>query len=937
MSPVVLLTGATGFLGAQIARRLIQRADCTIIALVRAKDHEDALHRLSRAWWDWQELACAIGTRVRVVCGDVTAPRLGLDAPTDASGPWRYDALVHEVTHIVHSAADLRVNAPIDELRRTNVEGTANLLDFARAVQRDHGLARFSHVSTAYVCGARRGDVPEEALNEEFGFSCAYEFSKYEGERLVQAARSELAISVFRPGMIVGDSRTGEVKTFNTFYFPLKLYLTRVTHILPANPNLRVNIVPVDYVADSVARLTFDARAEGLNFHLTAPRQALPTARELAEFVRAWAKERLHLDLPRPILFPLPEFATRGRYNPLRPSRHDWGGILGALRTLAPYFNERVRFQRDNVDRLLGPYEIQWREMMPPILEYATYFDFMHRSERTVHEQIVYRLGSKSRGVTYCDIVQGQAILHSAAEVRRDMLAAASALRALGIKRGDRVAMVGLNSTRYLILDVAIGLVGAFSVPLYYTSPPADIDPILQASGARLLFIGAPLLLDRLAELKTELPVISFLEQPASVNNVMAWAKFLSLGSDGPAVTASPAGFGDPATLRYSSGTTGRPKGVMFNHEHLRWMGECLPSLMPWTARNKSANYLSCLPMNHVVEGILATYPPYYTPAPMNIYFLQDLHDLARILPRVKPTVFFSMPRVYEKMWERLQDNQLGRLYLGLRENTVKRTLRPLVRQSLLRNAGLDRCASLLVGSAPSSESLLRAYHELGIEVHNSYGLTEAPLVTLNRPCANRIGTVGEPLPKTQIRIEEDGELLVRGPQVTAGYFNEGDATPFRDGWLATGDLGQMTAEGSLLILGRKKELIKTAYAKYVHPAKIETRLREIPGVAEAMLVGEGKPFCAALMWVADGYGDQARAGNIDRAVLVMNKQLAHPEQVKRWAILPNDLSIERGDLTANLKLKRNAVTQRLQPIVSALYDGGVACENVLHIGAAER
>ncbi|KPK13549.1 MAG: long-chain fatty acid--CoA ligase [Betaproteobacteria bacterium SG8_41] len=932
MSAVVLLTGATGFLGTQVARRLIQKADCTVIALVRAEDREAARHRLARAWWDWRELADAIGTRVQVECGDVSAPCLGLEAPT-------YDALLHTVTHIVHSAADLRVNAPIQELRRTNVQGTANLLDFARAVQRGHGLARFSHVSTAYVCGGRRGAVPEEALSEEFGFSCAYEFSKYEGERLVQAAKGELPISVLRPGMIVGDSRTGEIKTFNSFYFPLKLYLARVTNILPANPNLRVNIVPVDYVADAIVRLTFDARAEGLNFHLTAPYEALPTARELAEFTREWAKERLHLNLPKPIFIPLPEFATRGRYNPARPSRHDRGGLLGSILTLAPYFNERVRFQRANVDRLLGSYEFKWREMMPPLLDYATFKGFMHRSDRTVHEQIVYRLRSTHRGVTYYDIVQGQIIRHSAAEVRRDMLAAANALRALGIKRGDRVALVGLNSTRYLILDVAIGLVGAVSVPLYYTSPPADLDAILQASGARLLFIGAPQLLERLAELKTELPMISFLERPVSENRVMGWAKFLSLGRDDPASTASPAGFGDLATLRYSSGTTGRPKGVMFYHEHLRWMGECLPALMPWTARNKHANYLSWLPMNHVVEGITAAYSPYYTPAPVNIYYLQDLRDLARTLPRVKPTVFFSVPRAYEKMWERFQDNRLARLYLGLPENIVKRTLRPLLRASLLRNAGLDRSVELMVGSAPCSEDLLRAYHELGVEVHNSYGLTEAPLVTLCRQGANRIGTVGELLPETQIRIEEDGELLVRGPQVTAGYFDAGEATPFRDGWLATGDLGQMTEDGSLVILGRKKELIKTAYAKYVQPGKVESRLKEIPGVAEAMLVGEGKPFCVALLWVDDGHGDTARADaqRIDRAVLAMNEQLSHPEQVKRWAILPNDLSIERGDLTANLKLKRQTVARRLQSVVSALYDGGAACENVLHLGAAER
>jgi long-chain acyl-CoA synthetase len=929
MSEIILLTGATGFLGTQIARRLIQKSDCTVIALVRAPDLDSAQHRSSRAWWDWRELADAIGTRVEVICGDVALTRLGLDTTT-------YDRLVHVATHIIHAAADLRVNAPIEELRRTNVQGTANVLEFARAVHRDHGLARFSHVSTAYVCGGRRGDVAEEALSDKYGFSCAYEFSKYEGECLVQEAKAELPISVFRPGMIVGDSRTGEIKTFNSFYFPLKLYLTGVTLFLPANPNLHVNIAPVDYVADAIVQLAFDARAEGLNFHLTAPYETLPTAGELAEFVRKWAKERLHINLPKPLLIPLPEFATRGHYDPSRPSQPR-NGIVGSLQMLAPYFNEHVRFQRNNLERLFGPYNFKWREILPSILEFATNCNFMHRSERTVHEQIVYRLGSKRPSIRYYDIIHGKMIPHSATEVRHDILTAASALHALGIQCGDRVAIVGYNSTRYLILDVAIGLVGAVSVPLYYTSPPADIDSILQASGARLLFIGASQLFDRLAELKTNISVISFLAHNPSQTRVMEWNAFLLLGSDNAPAPTSPAGFGDTATLRYSSGTTGQPKGVIFHHEHLRWMGECLPALMPWIARNKSANYISWLPMNHVVEGITANYSLYYTPAPVSIYFLHDLRDLARALPRIKPTVFFSVPRMYEKVWEHLQENRIGQFYLSLKENIIKQMLRPILRLSLLRKAGWDRCAMLMVGSAPCSEGLIRDFHKLGIEVHDSYGLTEAPLVTLNRIGANKIGAVGEPLPKTTVCIAEDGEVLVRGPQVTAGYFNEGDATPFRDGWLATGDLGRMTKEGSLVILGRKKELIKTAYGKYVQPTKVESQLKEIPGVTEAMLVGEGKPFCVALMWVVDEYADLTRDESMDRAVRAMNQQLSHPEQIKRWVILRNDLSIERGDLTGNLKLKRRAITQRLQAVISSLYDGGEPSENVLHIGMAER
>jgi long-chain acyl-CoA synthetase len=321
----------------------------------------------------------------------------------------------------------------------------------------------------------------------------------------------------------------------------------------------------------------------------------------------------------------------------------------------------------------------------------------------------------------------------------------------------------------------------------------------------------------------------------------------------------------------------------------------------------------------------------------VDIYFLEDLFELARALPIVRPSMFFSVPRIYEKVWAGLSRNRMGRLYLALREGLVKRALRPLLRRSLLSKAGMDCCAQLLVGSAPAAETVLRGFHELGIEIHNAYGLSEAPLVTLNRLGANRLGTVGVPLPDTQVRVADDGEVLVKGPQVTAGYYQEEAVTPFREGWLLTGDLGHITDEGSLAIDGRKKELIKTSYGKYVHPAKIEALLREIPGVAEALLVGEERPYCAALLWVDAERRDPAATEATDRAIVAMNTRLSHPEQVKRWAVLAHDLSVERGDLTANLKLKRHAVAQRHQRMLDALYDRKVLPEDVLHVGQADR
>ncbi|MBM3236443.1 AMP-binding protein [Candidatus Poribacteria bacterium] len=933
MSSVILLTGATGFLGSQIARCLLNDTDHTIVALVRTEDRKAAERRLFRSWWDWPELAGAIGERVEVLCGDVASPRLGLDEGD-------YDDLVRRITHIIHTAADLRVNAPIEELRRTNVQGTTNVLELARAANKEHGIARFSHVSTAYVAGGRKGLAPEDALTDEFGFSSAYERSKYEGEMLVQEARSELPISVFRPGMIVGDSRTGAIKNFNTLYFPLRLYLTGKLKVLPMSSALRVNLIPVNYVAEAVVRLTFEPGAEGINFHLTAPYESLPTAGELVRLVRDWARERLGLQLASPLFVPLPVSVIRGMYWFQRSLWHKERSILDALISLMPYFSERRQFLRDNVDQLLGTYEMKWRELIPPLLDYAVYMGFLHRSDRTVHEQVIFRLESRSRPVTYHDVVEGKVITRSAADVRRDVLAAMGALRSMGIRPGDRVALVGLNSTRYLTLDVAIGLVGAVSVPLYYTSPTAEVDDIIRMSGSRLLLVGAPKLLEKIGEVAPELPVVSFCRSliPEGLpRKVMTWDEFLALGTNTKGPINAPVDFGDVATLRYTSGTTGRPRGVIFKHENLRWMAESLVSLLPWRLRNSCASYLSFLPMNHVVEGILGTYSPYYIPAPVDIYFLEDFRALQRTLPRVRPTIFFSVPRFYEKLWEALKENRMGKWYLRCKEGLKKRLLRRLLRRSLLKRAGLDKCAWLLVGSAPPREDVLRAFQELGIEVHNAYGLTEAPLVTINRLGANRVGTVGEPLPNTQVRVAEDGEVMVCGPQVTAGYFDEDASPPFMDGWLLTGDTGHLTREGNLVINGRKKELIKTSYGKYIQSAKVEAMLREISDVSEVMLVGEGMPYCAALLWVEKGHCNEVLAEAIHRCVVEVNARLSHPEQVKRWAILANDLSIENGDLTANLKLKRQALARRLQDVLLALYGGCPSPECVLRMGEVER
>lgn len=951
----VLITGATGFLGTQVIYRLLKETNSQIMVLVRGKDKETALHRLKRAWWEFPELINAIDKRIYLLKGDITRDHLALQDD-------EYENLIHSLTHIIHTAADLRLNAPLEELRKTNKEGTSNILELANKVHIDHGLDRFSHVSTAYVAGGRKGLIMEDSLSDESGFLSNYEISKYESELLVK--NSGLPISIFRPGMIVGDSKTGYIKTFNTLYVPLRLYLSGNQRILPVKSSSKINLIPVDYVADAVVKLTFNSQAEGQTFHLTAPNESLPTVGELITFVRKWSKENLYFPLPYPVfasgLIPLMKRLSSSKLLTSAPTRR----ILQTIDALAPYFNEDRQFSLQNIEKFMGPYKLDWKEFLPKLLEFAVYMGFFHRSDRTVHEQILFRLKSSSRPVQFYDIIEGEFQIISSSEISRNMLQAARSLHKLGIGSGDKVALVGFNSTRFLTLDVAIGLVGAVSVPLYYTSSLEEIKEILDDSEASALFIGIPEICENLKGLEGELNLISFTRESrkhsnagkhsdsksgkrSSLNakkhsyssndlppNVIGWEEFLNLSKNQDDELIAPVDLDDIATIRYTSGTTGKPRGVIYTHGKLRWMAEYIASMAPWKNRNRDVSYLSFLPMNHVVEGIMGLYGPYYAPAPLNIYFLENFRDLPVALPRVRPDIFFSVPRFYEKVWSAISENRIGRSYLKSKSGLKKGILRRLVKRGLLKRAGLDRCAQLIVGSAPVSEDLIKSYHDLGIEIHNAYGLTEAPLVTINRLGANRIGTVGEPLPLTRIETAQDGEVMVNGPQVMSGYYNRdvdgfdiesgnNDYLP-EEGWLHTGDFGYITPEGSLVITGRKKEVIVNSYGKTISPLKIECMLKDIPGVTEALLIGEGKPYCSALLWFDE---ESISYEDVHIAINAINSRVSRPEEIKKWVALKNDLSIEGGDLTASLKLKRRNVIKRQENVINFIYNDGESPE----------
>ena len=435
---------------------------------------------------------------------------------------------------------------------------------------------------------------------------------------------------------------------------------------------------------------------------------------------------------------------------------------------------------------------------------------------------------------------------------------------------------------------------------------------LLDRSGAGWFFVGDRRIMEQLDDIPRKVRTVSFsVADPANREDVTSWDAFLAEASE-PAPVQHP----DPedlATIRFTSGTTGEPKGVMFTYAQLAWMGEVMTNLLPWNERNRAMRYLSFLPLSHVVEGILAAYAPYYMLAKADFYYLNDFGTLTDALPKVRPSVFFSVPRFYEKVWEIAAENKVYKRWSGMKAGPARDLLAGALRRGILKRAGLDECGQLIVGSAPVSEKLLRNFRELGIEIHNAYGQTEAPLITINRLGDNVIPTIGTPLPETEVTVTPEGELLVKGPQVMTGYY--GIRTDcLENGVLRTGDLGLIHENGHITLTGRKKEMIVTAYGKNISIPKSEERLKSITGVTEAVLIGENRPYCTALLWLQEG------EEGIEEQIREMNEGLSHPEQVRKYRIISRPLSIQMGELTPNLKVKRRNVEEHFKDIIEEMY-----------------
>ena len=898
MKDAILLTGGTGFLGTELAGLLIRDTESIIYVLTRAAGEEDAAARLKSIWYFDKELISEIGQRVIPVTGDFTKPGLGLTEETARR-------LSEEVMLVIHAGAETGFQESADTLGHTNISGTRNMLMFSEHVK---NLRRFVYISTAYVSGQKKGTVTEEEPTAQ-AFSSLYESSKAAAEKLVRA--SGLPFVICRPGMIVGNSATGRAANFNTVYYVLKLMLLKKMRVLPIKKDTKLNIVPVDYVAESVLKIACSEEAEGKTFHLTCPEEAAPEAGEMYTHVRAWAKENLSADLPAAVFAPMPALKAVGLSHNREKEGHK-KNLTNNLLTILPYFYADQTFDRTNTDSVCGPYDQKWEDYLDGLLAFACRKNFMKQTGQTVFEQACVRRASTRYPMKFFDVNADGIHGVSGKEVNRRVEKIRSAMWVRGIRSGDRIAITGINSVDYLCIEQAIGLMGAVSVPIYYTTPVAEAQLLLQKSGAKWFFVGDKRMMQQVEEIETDARIVSFSTgESVRSKQVMSWRHFIRKAGE-----TAPRQHPDPdtlATIRYTSGTTGEPKGVMFSYSQLAWMGEILTNLLPREDRNRSLRYLSFLPLSHVVEGILASYAPYYCLCNVEYYYLNDFGSLTDALPLVRPNVFFSVPRFYEKVWAQVAGNPIGKAWLASKDGMKKKMMGEALRRVVLKKAGIDKCKQLIVGSAPVSEALLLHFRELGIEIHNAYGQTEAPLITINRLGDNVIPTIGTPLPDTTVTAEPDGELIVKGPQVALGYYGLETET-IKDGVLRTGDLGTIDENGHITLFGRKKDFIVTSYGKNISIPKIEERLKDIPGVSEAVLIGENRPYCTALLWTEQDIPD------LDAKIEEMNESLSHPEQIRFYRVIDKPLSIKEGELTPNLKVKRANVEKHLADVIEEMY-----------------
>jgi long-chain acyl-CoA synthetase len=559
----------------------------------------------------------------------------------------------------------------------------------------------------------------------------------------------------------------------------------------------------------------------------------------------------------------------------------------------------------------------------------------------------------------------------SSGEFLRRIAGVSNALEQLGVKAGDRVGIFAPNRPEWHIADFAVLGLGAADVPIYFNESPDRIVYILNHSGAEIVFVAGEIQTRRLLECRSRLNSVKHIicaAAPADLGDDILRYETLAASSGDEAIAeyrlrAARVSSDEVATIIYTSGTTGEPKGVVLTHNNLSSNEEVSAESF---AMSPDDTAVSFLPLSHVYERVTAYA---YLFRGVHIAYVERMEDLPQALLEVHPTLSAAVPRVFEKLYanimqkghentgvkRRLFDWAIGvaqrsvkwraygeRAPLGLR---ISWDIADRVVYSKIREGVGGRMRAFISGGGPLSRALAEFFWGVGIPVYQGYGLTEtSPVVSANCPNANKVGSVGKPIRHVDVRIAEDGEIFVHGPCVMRGYYEKPEETRAvisRDGWLATGDIGRVDADGYLYVTDRKKDLFKTAAGKFVAPQPIENLLKARPLILNAVLVGDKRKFIGALIVpnfanVEAAAREQGRAFAsheqlaadswvhelIGKEVERINSSLAQYETIKRFALLDHDFTFDGGQLTYTLKLKRRVVEERYAKIIDGLYAG---------------